>query len=584
MSSMPPSLTDLSTRQTARIGRMTIVAAVLVTLGLLGLLARVAQLQWRPPAPIAARVGQGAGSLNLPGQRGAILDAKGRVLASTRIGYRLFVDPHIIEDPMRFSAQAAYALGRDPAAIDQAIGMAGDSRYVVLDDLLNEREVARVRELNLRGLALQPRPVREYLGGEMAGQLLGTVGAEHQGLEGVEFAMHRGLAGRTGTMRARRDARRRPFWVERGDYTPPTDGKPIRLSIDVTVQTIAERELAAACEHFEATLGEVVVMHARTGQLLAVVNWPFVSPDELFDAEDEAHRRNRCATDAYEPGSTFKPFVWAAATSLGIADPDEKIDCTTSGVWRAECVRRLHDAHAHGVLDWRGVLIKSSNIGMAQIGERMGAPRLHRTVTAFGFGRKPGADLPGEARGIVLPLDRWNGYSITSVPMGQEIAVTPLQLVKAFSVFANGGVMVTPSWLADERHAPIRQRVLDEPTADLTRQMLGRVISEGTGRRAKSTKYRLWGKTGTAQVPDKVNGGYVEDGFVASFVCGAPLRNPQIIVAVIVHQPNRAIGHYGGTVAAPAAKNIVEQTLAYLGVPAIDESDKDALQVAHATE
>jgi cell division protein FtsI/penicillin-binding protein 2 len=201
------------------------------------------------------------------------------------------------------------------------------------------------------------------------------------------------------------------------------------------------------------------------------------------------------------------------------------------------------------------------------VGLRLGGPAMHAAAGEFGFGRNSGVGLPGESAGIVRPLASWNHYSLTSIPMGQEIAVTPIQLVKAFSAFANGGMMATPTLLADEADDPIFEHAIDERTADLTRRVLREVVTDGTGRRARSTRYRIWGKTGTAEIPDRVHGGYIEDGFVASFVCGAPLRNPRLIVAVIVHHPDRAIGHYGGTVAAPPAKSIVEQTLAYLGVP-----------------
>jgi len=559
-------LVDPHARQRSRTLFGARAIGLIITFAMLGLLFRVGQLNWQADPQLQAHAGSRASADALMARRGDIVDRNGRTLAVSRVGYRLFVDPALIDDDTAFAFDLAHAIGDDPAAIEQRIGQRPDSRYVVIDKLLADEQVFAVKQLDSRAIGIEPRLVRSYPLREVAGQLVGFVGDEHRGLDGAEFLFNDRLAGENGNVAYLRDAQRRPVWVEAAAYQPPTYGDDIALSIDAMIQAITEHELAKAAEHYQATAAEAVVMHARTGQILAMANWPYFDPNVGSNASPEL-RRNRCVTDPYEPGSIFKPFVHAALTAQGFATPLEKIDCTEAGIYVTSGGRRLHDAHGQGTLTWDKVLIQSSNIGMAIVAQRMGAAKLHQAVSDFGFGQATGAALPGESRGIVNPLHQWNHYSVTSVPMGQEIAVTPLQMVRAFAAFANGGLIPTPSILAEHADRPVYQRAIDAETADQTRDVLHRVIAEGTGRRARSEKYRIWGKTGTAQVPDRTHGGYIEDAYTASFVCGAPLRRPQIVVVVVVHRPDKSIGHYGGTVAAPAAKQIVEQSLEYLGIP-----------------
>lgn len=552
------------------VGRIAVIAmSVLLAL----LLGRVVQLQLIPSKPIAQRVAARGAEQSITARRGMIADRKGRPLAVSHIGYRLFADPMLINDPETFALQVAQAIGDNPARIDQLIGERPESRYVVISQLLTDQQAAAVRQLDLPGLALDPRLVREYPQRSTAGQVIGWVGYDHDGKEGIEFALEGELSGEPGRLHTLRDARRRPMWVERAGYAPPTDGQSVQLSIDAIVQEVAEEELARACEHHQAKRGEIVVMHARTGQLLAMANWPPFDPNDLRHAFPEI-RRNRCITDPYEPGSVFKPLIFAAALAHGAAKANELIDTTTSGVWVTPFGRTLHDAHPHGLVSFDEVLVRSSNIGMGIVGERLGAQRQYEAITAFGIGRKTGVGLPGESPGIITPRRKWTKYSVTSVPMGQEVSTTPLQLVKAFSAFANDGLMVAPSLLADEASTPIFQRAVPAWAANHTRMVLRRAVSEGTGTRADSPMYRIWGKTGTAQVARADGRGYRHRVYTASFVCGAPLRDPHVIVAVVIHEPNPNIAYYGGLVSAPVAKNVIERTLVYLGVPADGDGEK----------
>lgn len=578
--------------QQQRIWLVARVLVVIVTLLLLALLGRVVQLQFRPEPQIADRISNRGTQTSIMPRRGAILDAKGRPLAVSSLGYKLYADPVEIGDKNlpTFAAHVGHAIGVDPAAIDQLISQKLDKReqfnaktaassddepsplrYVVLNPLLSDEQYSKIQALKLPGVGLEPRLIRHYPQGQVAGQIVGFVGVDHKGLDGLEFALDHVLNGKPGALSTLRDARRRPLWVEEGDYQPSQDGHDIQLSIDSVVQAIAETELNSVCKAHRARAGEIIVLDSRNGQILALANWPAFDP-AASDRSNEILRRNRCVVDPIEPGSIFKPFLHAAATSMGLARPATIVD-TGSGLWATPYGRKLRDAHAHGSISWEQVLIVSSNIGMAKVCEPMGAKKMYDAVRAFGFGQRTGADLPGESPGILNDLKKWNKYSLSSIPMGQEISVTPLQMVKGFSAFANGGLVVSPSIIAAEAQRPIFQRAVDAKTAEATRYLLRRVVIEGTGRRADSKLYQIWGKTGTAQIPDRVTKTYKARAFNASFIGGAPLRDPRIICIVTVNEPDPSVAYYGGVVSAPAAKNVIEQTLTYLGVAPDNDSN-----------
>jgi cell division protein FtsI (penicillin-binding protein 3) len=322
-------------------------------------------------------------------------------------------------------------------------------------------------------------------------------------------------------------------------------------------------------------------MDTRTGQVLAMANWPKLDPNNANNVKP-THRKNRSITDPFEPGSVFKPFMHAAASQEKLAFPNTMVDATLTGVWVTPHGRRLHDVHPHGLITWDKGLVVSSNIVMGKICSQMGYKKMHGWVTAFGFGSRTGTGLPGESPGIVNPLKKWGPYSLTSLPMGQEISVTSMQMVRALSVFANGGMMVSPSILAEEASSPIMQKVLDPKVANHTRDLMRLVVTEGTGKRALSDLYQIWGKTGTAQIALPNGAGYKPRAYNASFIGGAPLADPRIVVMVTVTEPDPAVAHYGGVVSAPVAKNIIEQSLTYMAVPRdaegadkLDKDDKD---------
>ena len=553
-------------RRVLIVGRVIVIGVTVVLLALLG---RVVQLQVKPPGPIAALRDSQTSGANLMPRRANLLDARGRVIAGSRAVPVLFVDPQVIEDPGTFSEMVGYNLDFDPAWVEQTIAKRAHSRFVVLDEKLSDERLTKLSDLKLAGLATTRRLVRDYPQGPLAGPVIGFVGDEGVGLEGLEKTLDQRLRGESGRIEFLRDARRRPIWVEHDAYRPPADGSPVRLSLDIAIQQIAEDELTSACKQYQAKSGELVVLDVRNGAILAMANYPNVDPNQ-FGATPPDHRRNRCVTDVYEPGSIFKAFMWAAMTDAGFARPEEMIDTTESGFYVSPQGRRLRDTHGHGTISWEEVLVVSSNIGMAVVGQRAGATKLHEFLRNFGFGAPTGSGLPGEVGGIITPLKKFNHYSVTSVPMGQEVGVTALQLAAAFAAIANDGVYTRPTFLDPSDPAfvaPPRRRVISSRAAAVTRHALHRVITDGTGRKARSDLYRLFGKTGTAQVANPTGRGYLPDAYVGSFIAAAPLDNPQVVILCSVHQPDRSIGYYGGTVAAPPVKRVMEQTLLYLGVP-----------------
>ncbi|MCE9592218.1 MAG: hypothetical protein K8S99_17065 [Planctomycetes bacterium] len=552
----------------------------IITVGLLALLGRVVELQTRPPKPIAALVDSQTSKIELLGRHGTIRDRFGRPLAIARPGKRLFIDPMEIDNLNTFPNAVSEKLGYDSMLVSKRMAGRMDSQYVVLDRRMSDDRVDKTRDLKLDGLGVETYLVRDYPQGNLAAQLIGFVNRDGKGLEGVERMFDKDLRGRPGSIGFLRDAQRRPLWIESNSYRAPEDGSSVRLSIDLIVQSIAETELAKTCKEFEAQSGEVVVMDPATGEILAMASYPVMDANNYGNTSPEL-RRIRAITDTYEPGSTFKPFIWAPALEQGIIRPNEMFDCTTSGTYQFASGRRLRDAHACGLLTADGVLIKSSNIGMGKIGERMGKEKLYSAIKSFGFGDSTRTGLPGEVRGRVWPLKMWSGYSSTSVTMGQEVTVTPLQIARAFCTFANGGLLVSPTIRARDdsplgQRTPVYQRVLQTATAEHAREVLRRVVTEGTGKHADSPLYTIFGKTGTAQVADKKAHGYIPDAYTSSFICGAPMEQPRLVIACVIHRPNRRKGYFGGIVAAPAARRIIEQSLIYMGVQPDPVQPKDA--------
>ncbi len=594
------------TREADRAQRVLIagrIAVGVMTIVLLALLGRVAQLQQRPDPRVLSLLERQASHHDLPARRGMLLDRRGRPLANTRVAYRLFVDPALLQDPATLSFIVAERLGLDPIAIEMAMADRPHSRYVVLDFRVNDANIEAARNLvaEVRGLALEPHLVRDYPQGELAAQLVGFVNQDGTGIEGLEKSFDAQLAGTGGGYTLLRDSRRRPLWIDHYDATPQ-DGQPLRLTIDLTLQRYAEEQLDRTVAEFGAKAGQMVVLDPYTGEILALANANFnpqhptnqaglpprIAPDAAGNADPQL-RRNRAVTDLLEPGSIFKPLVWAAATEQGFADPREMLDCSEQGWWKPQRGPILRDASPHGTLSWEDVLVQSSNIGMGIVAERMGKEHLHAVVESFGFGKTTNSGLIGEQPGMLRDVADWSWTDLTRIPMGHGVAVTPLQVTRAFASLANNGHLLNPTIVLQTDRSPRTASVGSPPaivtspeTARLTRQVLRRVMTEGTGRRASSKQYAMFGKSGTAQLPNPDGPGYLENGYVSSFVAGAPLEHPRLVVGCFIHQPDKNIGHYGGTVAGPAVMRFMEQALAYLGEPAMTPADERTAERAEA--
>lgn len=522
----------------------------------------------------------------LHARRGTIFDRNGLLMAGTIQRRALYLDPKFMLEVFQEDGKSLVQLDREivklaelidqsPLELSQLVGDKSTSRYVKVADGLDDNVVAAVRKLDLPGVVLEPVDRREYPMGSLAAHVLGGVRSDNVGLEGVELQFEKLLRGRDGFKRSLKDARRRPIATAAEDYVPPVNGTHLILSIDSSIQLIAEQELAAACEHFGARAGETIVMDPHTGEILAMANWPTFNPANLEDSKPET-RRNRCLTDPYEPGSTIKPFIVGPALANRWARPTDpfRIPGPYKSPLRAKLVT---DVHYYGGLALWDVMVKSSNIGMVQLGERLGAERLSTGIRSFGFGTPTGVELPGENGGLINPLRKWTRPSIVSVAMGYELMVTPMQLVRAACAYANGGKVVRPTILHGtiDSAGAVQQRdggaprpavqAIDANTAQLVRRIMGDVVVRGTGTRARSNQWNLFGKTGTAH--SARGGSYNESNYTSSFVGGGPYEDPRLVVAVVIHDPDKSKAHFGGTVSAPAAKGILERSLSYLQVP-----------------
>jgi cell division protein FtsI/penicillin-binding protein 2 len=527
----------------------------------------------------------------LPARRGSIYDRNGIEMAGTIQTQACFVDPHFMREVYEQDrgsmvemdiavAKLAKVLDKDLLELAMLLSERAQARFVKVAENLDESTCERVRRLNLPGVGIAPSDVRSYPMGSLAAHILGGCGKEGHGLDGLELRFDKDLSGKDGHVRSRKDAAHRPIQVKAGDYVPPRHGRHLTLTIDATVQMIAEEELKRTCLDVKARRGEAVVMDPKTGEVLALANYPTFNPQE-YDAPPD-YRRNNCLVAPYEPGSTIKPFIAGPAIQQKITTVIEK--WPIPGIrWRTAYGRTITDVHGYPHLATWDVLVKSSNIGMSMMGQRMGNPRLYQALASWGFGRPTGIELPGEAGGRVNPLRKWNKYSTESVSQGYEVMVTPLQLCRAFAAYANGGLLVQPTLvkgtldsegntIAKEKTGPpMMPAVLDPVTAAEMKRILCDVVVRGTATKARSDTWNLFGKTGTAHISEG-KAGYSADRYTSSFLCGAPAEDPKLVVAFIIHEPDKQWAaqnnrtHYGGAVAAPGAMKLVERSLAYMQV------------------
>ena len=476
-----------------------------------------------------------------------------------------FAVPSEIADPDMVARLIGKVLEVSPD--DIATRLAASRSFVWIARKLPPEKAERIAAMNLRGIYFQREGGRFYPKRDLAAHVLGYVDIDERGLGGIEYSLDDHIRSKPGKMLILADAHRR--WYDSADKAPDA-GTSVVLTLDEKIQYIAEKELAQAIQDTHAKAGTIIVENPNSGELLAVANWPTFNPNAAKDSDPES-RVDRAVSALYEPGSVFKIVTLSAAIDQGVTNADEVIDCQNGAIYIAG--HRIRDHKAYGNLTVSQILANSSDVGAIKVGLRLGAPKFYDYIRAFGFGQPTGVDLPGEGRGMLRRLDNWTPVSVGSISMGQEIGVTPLQMITAVSAIANGGSIVRPHVVRALRHGtqlaeqqePQPRRVIRETTAATMRRMLEGVVLNGTGKLARLDGYTTAGKTGTAQKFDIATGHYSAHDLIASFVGFAPINTPAITVLVQLDSP--AGMHEGGQVAAPAFKHVAQQVLAYMDVP-----------------
>ena len=720
-------MTDPAPRSTTRVDRVGLLAALAMSVALVAITVRVAQLQLAPEKQLQEALRPHVTVKHELPVRGDILDRRGRLLAATKFGWKVVVDPTLLPEPpdeaivkiaqaLRCSpdeigtrVMAAIELNRSRSAVvdDQRPSgevprqvawlkelaeklnpgeeQAGEGsepleeaaegankrplRYVVLTKKPIDDETAeRVRDLRvakrasepagkagsdagvrISGVILERCAIREYPGGREVASLVGKVGTEDKWNTGIERRIDSRLDGAKGEVAFVREANGTPLWMEPGQVRPGTSGESVRLSIDLELQRVFIEELMRGIEEAEAAGGRIIGLDPATGEILAMadvvrpvadaVQYPWIRADVKRGGANErpaspitggpryitiqedpkaAERpelaRNRCIEDVYEPGSTFKPFVWSTITELGLARSDEVFETGHVGYVPFPGRPPISDVTKRDRMTWDEVLINSSNIGMIKAASRLTFAQLHDAVVRFKFGQptglmrfSAGQSLGGEASGLVTPMKAWSKYSQVSVAFGHEIAVTPVQMVRAFSVFArNGewsGTMPTlrlTSFRQGIDDQGVIYRVLPTAIAEKTRRtMMGvaesmehRLADTNQGTGETGWRYTMFGKSGTAEIPlgkapkgfrkPFESSGYFDDQYNSSFIAGGPVESPRLVVLCVIDDPGpartRVRKHYGALVAGPVVRRVMERSLTYLGVP---PSDRPAIVAQH---
>ena len=496
--------------------------------------------------------------------RGVIYDRKGRELAVSIPMDSVFADPTDIKDPEMVARLLSRVL--DIPAEDLEAKISDSSKPVRLAKKLSPETVERIDEMNLKGVFFEKENRRVYPEHDLLAHVLGWVDTDEKGMGGIEHELDKQIRGRPGRVMLMADGKRR-FYDRRESAADP--GASVVLTVDETIQYIAEKELKRAMEESHALHGTVVIQDPSNGALLAVANNPNFDSNDAGKFTDDT-RMDRAVTAAYEPGSTFKVITMTGAIENHVTNPNVLVDCQMGSILVAG--RLIHDWHPFGVLSVRDVLAHSSDVGSIKIALSMGAPRFYDTMRRFGIGQLTGIELPGENRGLLRPLENWTASSIGSVAIGQEVSVTPVQIVSAISAIANGGTLYRPHIVQEIRGdgpkpLPARaepQQVTDAETAATVREMMETVVLSGTGTPAQLNGYTAAGKSGTAQKIDTNTGRYSPNQYVASFVGFAPVNEPAVTILVVLDSPEGA--HHGGEVGGPVFKRIAEQVLAYLDV------------------
>jgi cell division protein FtsI (penicillin-binding protein 3) len=539
-----------------------------ITLWSFLILVRLIQLQvfeHRSFIQIASQKQQVTRSILAP--RGIIYDSHMDELATSVPVSMVVADPHAIKDIPGAAQSLAEILEMNPQDLLNRMTDPAHRYYMVVKHRIDPNAERLIKSLGIEGVYLAEESMRVFPNRELACHVLGFVNMNGDGTYGLEQQYNKELQGKEGQFSFDVDARRRSFRVKVDK--PPVQGHSLVLSIDKSIQYIADRELAAGVEKAQARAGTAIVMESDTGRILALSNYPQFNCNTYSDYEPDLWR-NRGISDVFEPGSTFKVVVATAALEAGLTRQDEMIDCQMGSITIGRHL--FHDHKGYGLLSFSQILEYSSNVGAAKLGLRLGEQRLYEALRTFGFGSKTGIDLPGEIVGIVRDWHDWSGLSIGAISFGQEVGVTSIQILTAINAIANGGYRVRPSIvdrIIDEAgdlvsvNAPERVRLMSPRTAEAVSNAFEGVVLRGTGRRAALEGYRAAGKTGTAQ--KIVDGHYSPSKYVSSFIGFAPLPHPRFTILVQIDEPKGV--HYGGDVSAPFFQKIAQEALLQLRVP-----------------
>ncbi len=500
----------------------------------------------------------------IPCKRGFIYDRYGEPLAITTQIPSLYACPDVIKRPEEVARRLSKILHMDYKDLLNRLKRKGE--FIWLKRWLTPREASLVERLDIDGLNFRPENKRSYPHGYLAGQVLGFVGVDGVGLEGIERKFDQFLQGIPGFYFGIKDARGRIILAPRQPIKPAQDGHSLRLSIDANIQYRAEQALKKAVQKWHAKKGCVIVVVPQSGEILAMANYPFFNPNN-FRHSSPFIWRNHAIADSFEPGSTFKTFLLAAALDKKIWSPHD-ILYAENGRYRLEDVT-IHDVKHFGWLSVENAIVYSSNIGAVKIGLKVGKDSFYQYIKKFGFSEKTGIDLNGESPGLLQPVSRWTKVDSATICFGQGIGVTALQLAMAYSAIANGGKLMRP--LLVERiydakgkvvkafEPEVKRQVINPTTAALVRRILRKVVAKGTGQEADIPGYEVAGKTGTSQKVNPRTGKYHHDKYIASFVGFFPASHPRVVIVVVIDEPHPL--YYGGIVAAPVFKEIAQHII-----------------------
>lgn len=501
-------------------------------------------------------------------KRGAVYDRGNEPLALSLESQSVYVRPHRLRYPAEANSTLAGILKMKPADVEQKL--AAKKPFVWLKRQVSPDEAEQIQALRLDGIGMYLEPTRYYPQGGLAGHLLGFVNRDSEGLEGIELKYNDYIRGAAGSSVSERDALGRRVLVEGVERLQVPPGSDVHLTIDSPIQHLAEKELEGAIHKYRAKAGVAIVVDPATGEVLALANYPTFDPNKAAQQSAD-QRRNRAVTDSFEPGSTFKTILAAAALEEGVVGKDDLFYCELGKYPYAG--RVIHDTHPHGWLPFSKILQVSSNIGFTKVAEKLKKDRYFRYIEKFGFGSVTGVDIPGEVPGLLRKPETWSGVDLATHAFGQGVSTTPMQMVMAYAAVANGGILMRPyvtrkvvspqGEILVENQPQIVRRVISEKTAKLLASMLRDVTNEGgTGTEAKVDGFDVAGKTGTAQKAER--GSYSAKKRVSSFVGFVPADNPRLVSLVLVDEPEGSV--YGGIVAAPAFRNIAQGALRQLAV------------------